>query len=212
MIKLLSTILNNEKGIWFPFNIFFGPNSSFTCMTESSSGYYIKEQRRDLRIDFIRGLAMAIVVINHLPSPSYYYIFSMERIGVVSGAEIFVLLSGLALGFKHKKYIQCSDWGGSALKLLKRALLLYICLITVSLTVWLLSQVLPGFKLLTTWMDSTNTILNLYPEDAIIHPHKLLVSIATLQSVPWQFNIIALYIFLLGIAPLQLWLINKGKG
>ena len=131
------------------------------------SSYYSIEKHRDLRFDFIRGLAMAIVVINHLPTPSYYYIFSKERIGVVTGAELFVLLSGLVLGFAHRKYITVYSWHQSAKKLLRRALLLYACVVIVSFTAWVLSQILPGLQILTTYTDSSGTLVSLYPQDTI---------------------------------------------
>jgi hypothetical protein len=171
------------------------------------SSYYSIEKHRDLRFDFVRGLAMAIVVINHLPTPSVYYNFSMERIGAVTGAEIFVLLSGLVLGFAHRKYITHHGWPQSAKKLLKRALILYTCVLIVSLTAWVIAQVIPGFQQLTTWTNPAGEIIPLYPQNAFIHPGKFLLSILFLQSTPWQFNIIGLYVFLLISAPLALWML-----
>ncbi len=153
---------------------------------------------------------MAIVVINHLPTPSYYYIFSMERIGVVTGAELFVLLSGLVLGFVHEKYIRLYGWRQSAKKLLRRAILLYICVVIVSFAAWVMSQILQSFQILTTWTNSAGTRISLYPQDALMHPYKLIVSILSIKSTPWQFNIIGLYILLIFAAPLALWmLVNR---
>ncbi len=168
------------------------------------TSYYSLEQNRDLRFDFIRGLAMAIVVINHLPTPSYYYIFSMERIGVVSGAELFVILSGLVLGFAHNKYIKLYSWRQSAKKLLRRAFLLYKCVVIVSLAAWILPHIAQSFRILTTWTDPAGKVVQLYPEDALMYPHKLLINIIFIKSTPWQFNIIGLYIILLLAAPLAL--------
>jgi peptidoglycan/LPS O-acetylase OafA/YrhL len=175
------------------------------------TSYYSIEKHRDLRLDFIRGLAMAIVVINHLPVPSLYYVFSLERIGVITGAEPFVLLSGLVLGFAHRKYISSHDWSHSAKKLLKRARLLYLCVLIVSIVAWVLAQVAQSFQILVTWTDSSGTLFQLYPADTLIHPHKLLINILFIKSTPWQFNIIGLYVILIIITPLALWMLARGK-
>ena len=175
------------------------------------SSYYSIEKHRDLRFDFIRGLAMAIVVINHMPTPSLYYIFSQERIGVVTGAELFVLLSGLVLGFAHRKFINHHGWSQSAKKLLRRARLLYVCVVVVSLAAWLIAQLVPSFQILTTWTNSDGIIVPLYPQDVYTHPYKLLINILFIKSTPWQFNIIGLYIILITVTPLELGMLDKGK-
>ena len=55
--------------------------------------------RRDLRIDWLRGLAMTCVIINHSRMSSLLSWFSYERFWVVTAAEVFVVLSGV-----------CSAW------------------------------------------------------------------------------------------------------
>jgi hypothetical protein len=154
---------------------------------------------------------MAIVVINHMPTPSLYYIFSQERIGVVTGAELFVLLSGLVLGFTHRKFINHHGWSQSAKKLLRRARLLYVCVVVVSLAAWSIAQLVPSFQILTRWTNSERIIVPLYPQDVYTHPYKLLINILFIKSTPWQFNIIGLYIILLMVAPLALRMLVTGK-
>ncbi len=131
----------------------------------------------------------------------------MERIGVVSGAELFVILSGLVLGFAHNRYIKLYSWRQSAKKLFRRAFLLYRCVVIVSLAAWMFSHLIQSFDVLTTWTDPAGTILHLYPEDALKYPHKVLINIIFVKSTPWQFNIIGLYIILLLAAPLALWML-----
>jgi len=46
---------------------------------------------RDLRIDFLRGLAMTCVIVNHSKLPSLLSWFSYERFWVVTAAEVFVV-------------------------------------------------------------------------------------------------------------------------
>ena len=39
---------------------------------------------RDIAVDFIRGIAICVIVINHLPVPSLFYVLTVERIGIVT--------------------------------------------------------------------------------------------------------------------------------
>jgi hypothetical protein len=166
---------------------------------------------RDLRFDFIRGFAMAIVVVNHLPAPSYFYVFSQERIGVVTGAEIFVIICGLVLGLTHRSYIERGSWRQSAGKLVRRAGLLYLCVVVVSLLAWVMAQMVPKFGLLTVWTDASGVDVPLYLEHPRSHPLRLLGDILFIKSTPWQFNIIGLYVLLILASPLALWLLFKQR-
>jgi hypothetical protein len=49
-------------------------------------------------VDFLRGLAIVFVVVNHVGMTSLFQLFTQEAVGFVSGAELFVLFSGLVLG------------------------------------------------------------------------------------------------------------------
>ena len=68
---------------------------------------YAAEGRRDLRIDWLRGLAMTCVIVNHSRMSSLLSWFSYERFWVVTAAEVFVALSGnpefsdMAMQFVH---------------------------------------------------------------------------------------------------------------
>ena len=61
-------------------------------------GNIVQAGARDLRIDFLRGVAMACVIVNHSQMSSLLSWFSYERFWVVTGAEVFVVLSGVVLG------------------------------------------------------------------------------------------------------------------
>jgi hypothetical protein len=52
---------------------------------------------RDLRIDFLRGVAIVVMVSNHLAARSYINAFTQGRV-YVSAAEGFVFLAGYVLG------------------------------------------------------------------------------------------------------------------
>jgi hypothetical protein len=58
------------------------------------------KSKRDLRLDFFRGLALCMIFINHLPN-NFYERFTNRNFGFSDSAEGFVLMSGMAAGIAY---------------------------------------------------------------------------------------------------------------
>ncbi|MEM7101464.1 MAG: OpgC domain-containing protein, partial [Pseudomonadota bacterium] len=58
----------------------------------TNSWRYVQEDARDLRIDFLRGMIMLIVITVHMQYYSIFSFFVWERVGVISSAEGFVFM------------------------------------------------------------------------------------------------------------------------
>lgn len=67
---------------------------------------YIASDKRDLRIDFMHGIALVMMVVAHTEVMSIFNIFTWERFGLVTGAEGFVILSGFMLGMLNRVRLQ----------------------------------------------------------------------------------------------------------
>ena len=76
---------------------------------------------RDLRIDFLRGWAMVIMVVAHTEVFSVFNLFTSERLGLISGAEGFVLFSGFVLGQVYRPRLRIDGWITSIYRLWSRA-------------------------------------------------------------------------------------------
>lgn len=179
--------------------------------------YPADPESRDLRIDFLRGLAILFVVVDHIELNSAFYILSHERIGVVTGAELFVLLSGVVLGMVHRRRAITAGWSSSASRMWGRAKLLYVVSLIVVIAAYLLSFVpfLDG-DVLTTWTDVvTGTTYDLYGSTPLLTeypvPPPAVFDILFLDVGPFQFNVMGLYVALLLIAPLLFRLLLTGK-
>jgi hypothetical protein len=61
---------------------------------------------RDLRVDFLRGVAMCSVVIVHVEIFSAFSFLAWERVGCVSSAVFFVILSGFVLGEVSRRRVE----------------------------------------------------------------------------------------------------------
>ena len=121
---------------------------------------------RDLRLDFLRGLIMLLVIIVHMEYFSLLSMFAWERIGYVSSAEGFVVLSGIVLGIVYKKRLLREGFKSSALKLWKRSFQLYRVNLFVILSIALLGEFpfINTFEV-THWAPITakDQIYHLYP-------------------------------------------------
>ncbi|MFZ4558098.1 MAG: OpgC domain-containing protein [Pseudanabaena sp.] len=62
------------------------------------------DEKRDFRLDFLRGIAIVFMVVNHLESRSYFNNVTQGHI-YASAAEGFVFLSGFVLGMVTLKRI-----------------------------------------------------------------------------------------------------------
>jgi hypothetical protein len=150
-----------------------------------SRWHYAVNGRRDLRIDWLRGLAMTCVIINHSRMTSLLSWFSYERFWVVTAAEVFVLLSGIVLGTVYGRKLARAGWSAVVRGLANRALTLYAAFVGVSASIFVLSAL--GFDV-TSLMDA-----------GTINP-GVLRDIALMRSGPWTFQIVGLYVWLVAAA------------
>src|SRR5262245_59346697 len=92
---------------------------------------------RDFRIDFFRGLALYMILIDHIylnPLAKLTY----QRFGFSDAAEIFVFLSGVSCGIAYYPLLMKRGPIALAKVLIKRTWLIYIFYITASLATILL--------------------------------------------------------------------------
>ncbi|WP_061708130.1 OpgC domain-containing protein [Pseudenterobacter timonensis] len=167
---------------------------------------------RDLRIDFMRGIALVMMVVAHTEVMSIFNIFTWERFGLTTGAEGFVILSGFMLGMLNRARLQKAvlltiSWG-----LYLRAWKIYRVNIIIILSFLLLGY-LPFINLfeVTHFTDRfSGTSWSLYPVTPQIKETWFNI-ILYLQIGPHQTQILGLYIFLLLLSPLFLGMLHKGK-
>lgn len=174
-----------------------------------TSWHYPEGSPRDVRIDLLRGVAIVFVVLNHLELPSVFGLASEEAIGIVSGAELFVAMSGVVVGMVYRQRLARTDLVEVTGVLLRRAWKLYCTALGVVLVVYLLT-LLPGVdgRAVTTFDLGDGQVSNTYPNVERLGdypvPGYVLRDLLRLQLGPWQFNVMGLYVVLMALAPLLL--------
>jgi hypothetical protein len=185
---------------------------------------YVDGTFRDSRVDLLRGMAIVFVVVNHVGIASLFQLFTQEAIGFVSGAELFVLLSGLVLGMVYRPRAE-KGIGDVLDKTSKRAGKLYLTALAVVALVFVISRIGgPDTQALTTFTDqgtggagqaAAGRSYDLFSGmDALLEfpvPGAAIPAVLLLQFGPWQFNVMGLYVVMLLVSPLILWALSRGK-
>lgn len=201
--------------------------------------YNSTDSNRDLRIDFIRGIVMLILITVHLEFKSWYNFLFSERIGIVSGGEGFVILAGVVLGMINRKSIEKNGFGYMSNRMIDRASKLYLTNIAIILIIAIISFIpLLNTSSVQTFVDKPGKIIYpLYPtplvdsmkienystrfeNDGIAFKIPFLATdnIQTfaaktmlLRIGPHQYQIMGLYVILLFLTPLALFLMKNKR-
>jgi hypothetical protein len=187
----------------------FGLGALVHGMLRRTDWHYPADTDRDLRIDMLRGLAIVFIVVNHTELESLFELASQETIGIVSGAELFVAMSGVVLGMVYRRRLARTDLVEVTGLLLARAWKLYRTALAVVLFVYLLS-LLPGVdgRAVTTFDLGGGEVSNTYPNAERLAdypvPGYVIRDLLLLRLGPWQFNVMGLYVLLVATAPLLL--------
>ncbi|MFN8674470.1 MAG: OpgC domain-containing protein [Candidatus Sericytochromatia bacterium] len=168
-----------------------------------------KKEKRDLTIDFLRGLAMFVLIIIHVEIFSFYNFLVWERVGIISGGEGFVILSGLITGIVYKSKLLKEGLKETTKKLFTRAFQIYRVNIFIILSILFISFIgLFDTKSVMTFIDySINQEYNLYGD--MNTPFNIIKKTLLLQVGPHQTQILGLYAVLMLLAPFALYLIAK---
>jgi hypothetical protein len=152
--------------------------------------------KRDLRIDFLRGVAILSMVVNHLECRSYFNNITQGHI-YASSAEGFVFLSGFVLGFVTLQRINKIGLTSAMQKLLERAKILYFTSFILIAGLGLLSVFAPGM---------TRPSFDRAPGEW----WQILLAAATLHLAPPIVDILQLYVLCLLASPAIFWLLRRG--
>jgi hypothetical protein len=179
---------------------------------------------RDLRLDLFRGFIILAVVITHIEIGGPYSYITLHAVGAITGAEMFVFLSGMVLGMTYPFAIKKFGEWVAAVGAWKRARKQYLVTLAVILVVFALSFVpFLNTDAITTFTDrGTGTggvgaegrVYDLYPNAmqllAYPPPWYAIRQFLLLEMGPWPFNIMGLFVVLSLFIPAFMWVIRRG--
>ncbi len=154
--------------------------------------------KRDLRFDFLRGLAVMAMVTDHVGgAQSWMYYFTGGNRFFVSAAEVFVFISGLVFGIVEFSLINRAGVDAALTKALKRVFTLYIFTTALSLAFALVSYLLN-----LPWAPDL---------DAAGGKTNFIVGLITLHRAYYLTDVLLLYVLLVLAAGPALLLMEHGE-
>ena len=154
---------------------------------------------RDLSIDFVRGLCLPIMMVDHLRS-HWLTLFTYRPFGFFCAATVFVFLSGYVAGKVYSRYLASNDRLEVFHKLWRRASLLYLAHLAMSAVTILVTKLSPD---IATQLGREIELVVSRPVDAFLADALFLPSAPLLDVLP-------MYVFFLVLAPFLLRLFQSG--
>ena len=157
---------------------------------------YAAADKRDLRLDLLRGFAVFVMVVDHFGGASWLYYITGNNSFFVSGAEAFVFISGLVVGMVYGGVALRQGLRAAQTKALERAWTLY------KLTV-----------VLTLLFGTVSLFLGLpwASELRITNPITFVIDVVTLHQTFYLSDVMLMYAFLMAMAAGALWLLIKNR-
>lgn len=152
---------------------------------------------RDVAIDVIRGLCIVSMAFAHLALGSLGWQITHAAVWI-DGAEGFVFLSGLVLGITQRRVVDGAGPKVAAVKLLKRARLVYFGHLALALLAILMVQV------------SVERATYYSGLDQLGGPLPALASLLLLRVNPVDASILSLYVVMMLLALGAIWLLRRG--
>lgn len=154
--------------------------------------------RRDHRVDFLRGLALAIIFINHVPG-NFYEKLTPKNFGFSDAAEIFVLLAGFASAYAYFSRFERGEVWDATMKAWRRAGTLYVSHVVTSVIGIALFCFATLYFVQPGYLDDTIVYMDIKP--LMDDPVKGFVGLVTLGHQLGYFNILPMYMVLLLMLP-----------
>jgi hypothetical protein len=154
------------------------------------------QKQRDMRLDALRGMLLIIMAGVHVPTLLSHWL--QEPFGFTSDAEGFVFLSAVLAGRAYGGVYQRTDWKTMARRACDRAKTVYFVHLGL-----VLAAVLIAWRL----ADHVAPLANHF-HDFLTHPWGSLALVPLLLHQPPLFDILPLYVRMLGLTP---WLLLAAR-
>jgi hypothetical protein len=160
--------------------------------TASTAPADLPSSRRIHRIDWLRGIFLVLMFVNHLPEQPFRRL-SFQPLGFASGAEGFVFVSGVTIGLVYGAVFLRNGLRALVDRCYHRAAKIYC--VQVALVSGLVLLAVAGVAHFSLMRDSWE---------------EYLLRAAVFQHQPQYHDILPLYVVFLLVAPLFLWCFHHG--
>jgi hypothetical protein len=160
-----------------------------------------QSSKRDLRVDFFRGLALWWIFTDHVPGDVLSNL-SLRNFAMCDATEVFVLLAGYGAGLSYGMGLRRNGYVSTAADVMKRVWTLYIA--HIFLFVLFTAQVTYSATALNRLNYLEETRLDVLGDD----PYRSILEALLLRFQPSLLNILPLYVVLMAFFAATLWLLR----
>jgi hypothetical protein len=158
--------------------------------------------RRDLRLDFFRGLALLFIFIDHIPDNVISY-FTLRSFAFCDAAEVFIFISGYTAALAYAPVFEREGVAMGVARIYRRVWQLYIA--HICLFMIFNAEVAYTLKFLNNPLFADE----LQVGDYLQNPGEAFIRVLLLQFQPSLLNILPLYIVLLSGLPLLILVMRR---
>jgi len=158
--------------------------------------------RRDLRLDFFRGLALIFIFLDHIPSNLVSWI-TVRSYGFSDATELFVFVSGYSAAIAYGGAMRRSGFRLATARILRRCWQLYVA--HIFLFVIFIAQI----AYVAARFNNPMFAEEMQIVDFLNDPSATLLQALLLKFRPANLDILPLYIVLLLVFPLVLWALER---
>ena len=156
------------------------------------------QSRRDHRVDFLRGLALAIIFVNHVPG-NFYEKLTPKNFGFSDAAEIFVILAGFASAYAYFSRFERGEIWEAVCKAWRRAGVLYMSHVVTTVAAVALLCFASLYFMRPDYLSDTIVYMDIKP--LMDDPMRGFIGLITLGHQLGDFNILPMYMGLLVMLP-----------
>lgn len=160
--------------------------------------------KRDLRIDFFRGLALIFIFIDHVPG-NLLSAATIGSFGFSDAAEVFIFLSGYSAAFIYGRAMHERGFLLAAAQVWNRCWQLYVA------HIFLFVVFTAEVAYIAQHFQNPMFAEELNVANFLEEPHVAVVMALLLRFQPTFMDILPLYISLLLLFPFILWMIGRNR-
>ncbi len=157
---------------------------------------------RDHRIDFLRGLALLMIFIDHVPA-DILSLITLRSYAFADAAELFFFISGYIAALVYGGVLRRRGFAAAALRIYRRGAQIYAAQI-VLLVLLVIGVALAGVALDRPWLLDHFGL-----ETFAAHPGPTLIPALLLRYQPTYLDILPVYVVLFAILPFLLALLAR---
>lgn len=157
---------------------------------------------RDLRIDFLRGLALLMIFIDHAPWNALT-LFTLHTWSFGDASELFFFMSGYVAALVYGRTMERRGFSTAAARIWRRGRDLYATQIALLLT-------LAAFLFAYTWLTEDDSVIQDFRLVPLLNdPWTMIGHALALRYQPTFLDILPSYVLFFAALPFLLWLLRR---